>query len=63
MRRLEFFLFGLMRDGQRLRDLLQAMLEHRGFQEAHTEALRLRHTMLDMLAMLEREEPPEAEGS
>ena len=38
MRVLENFLSCLMRDGQRLRDFLQATLEQRGFQEAHLEA-------------------------
>ena len=57
MRVLEHFLRRLMRDGQRLRDLLQATLEHRGFRQAHTEALQLRHDLLVMLAT------PEAERS
>ena len=61
MRLLENFLSSLMRDAQRLRDVLWATHEHRGFRQAHTEALQLRHDLLAMLATAQQ--PPEAEGS
>ena len=61
MRLLEFFLASIMRDAQRLRDNLQATLIHRGFRQAHTEALQLRHELLVMLAT--EQQPPEAERS
>ena len=61
MRLLEHFLSSLMRDGQRLRDSLQATLEQRGFREAHLEALQLRFDLLVMLATALQ--PPEAERS
>ena len=61
MRVLEHFLRVLMRDGQRLRDSLQATLEQRGFQQAHLEAMLLRHDLLAML--ITAQQPPEAERS
>ena len=69
MRVLENFLSSLMRDGQRLRDFLQATLEQRGFREAHLEARIIRHDLLAMLitageeVLLEPFEPLEAERS
>ena len=61
MRVLENLLSNLIRDGQRLRDFLQATLEQRGFREAHLEALQLRFDLLVMLATAQQ--PPEAERS
>ena len=61
MRLLENFLSSLMRDGQRLRDSLQATLEQRGFQQAHLEAMQLRHDLMGML--ITAQQPPEAERS
>ena len=66
MRVLEHFLASLMRDEQRLRDFLQATLEQRGFQQAHLEALIIRHDLLAMLMTAGEEvlqQPPEAERS
>ena len=66
MRVLEHFLRVLMRDGQRLRDSLQATLEQRGFQEAHLEARIIRHDLLAVLMIAGEEvlqEPLEAERS
>ena len=66
MRVLENFLSCLIRDGQRLRDFLQATLEQRGFQEAHLEARIIRHDLLAVLMTAGEEvlqEPLEAERS
>ena len=66
MRLLEHFLSSLMRDGQRLRDSLQATLEQRGFQAAHLEARIIRHDLLAVLMKAGEEvlqEPLEAERS
>ena len=61
MRVLEHFLASLMRDEQRLRDFLQDTLAQRGFQQAHLEAMQLRHDLLAML--ITAQQPPEAERS
>ena len=66
MRVLENFLSCLIRDGQRLRDFLQATLEQRGFREAHLEALIIRHDLPAMLMTAGEEvlqQPLEAERS
>ena len=61
MRVLENLLSNLIWGGQRLRDFLQATLEQRGFQQAHLEAMLLRHDLLAML--ITAQQPPEAERS
>ena len=61
MRVLENLLSNLIWGARRRRDSLQATLEQRGFQQAHLEAMQLRHDLMAMLITARNSRLREAE--